>query len=201
MFAQGAAKVDDYVYVPEEVTQKAKILSKPQPKFTEEARKNDADGVVRLRLVLAASAKVTDVSVVEGLPYGLTEKAVRAARKIKFTPATKDGHLVSQYMNAEYNFTVWFDAREVSRLAAITYSPTPEITEEARKNRVQGSVLLLVGMSRRGEVVIDKVVKGLPYGLTEKAIAAARQIKFTPAIKDGRSVSVFQTIEFKFSLR
>jgi protein TonB len=56
-------------------------------------------------------------------------------------------------------------------------------------------------MSRRGEVVIDKVVKGLPYGLTEKAIAAARQIKFTPAIKDGRPVSVFQTIEFKFSLR
>jgi hypothetical protein len=43
-------------------------------------------------------------------------------------------------------------------------------------------------------------VSGLPYGLTEKAIAAARQIRFQPAMKDGRAVSQFIQIEYNFNL-
>ena len=92
---------DDRVYERREVTQPARILSKPEPSFTDEARQNDVDGVVRLRLVLAASGKVTDISVIEGLPYGLTDNALKAANEIKFTPAIKDGRAVSQYMEAE----------------------------------------------------------------------------------------------------
>ncbi|MDX6695309.1 MAG: hypothetical protein QOF02_3861, partial [Blastocatellia bacterium] len=38
------------------------------------------------------------------------------------------------------------------------------------------------------------------YGLTEKAIAAARQIRFSPAMKDGRAVSQFVQIEYNFNL-
>ncbi|MBD0373542.1 MAG: energy transducer TonB, partial [Pyrinomonadaceae bacterium] len=45
-----------------------------------------------------------------------------------------------------------------------------------------------------------RAVKGLPDGLTEKAIAAARQIKFVPAQKDGRNVSQYIQIEYNFNL-
>jgi hypothetical protein len=79
LFAQAGSKVNDHVYAPEEVTEKAKILAKPEPKFTEEARQNDVDGVVRLSLVLSATGKVSDVVVVESLLYGLTENAVKSA--------------------------------------------------------------------------------------------------------------------------
>jgi hypothetical protein len=42
-----------------------------------------------------------------GLPYGLTEKAIAAARQIRFDPATKDGHKVSMWMKLEYNFNLY----------------------------------------------------------------------------------------------
>jgi hypothetical protein len=47
---------------------------------------------------------VENIRVVSGLPYGLTEQAIASARKIKFTPAMKDGKPVSMWMQLEYNF-------------------------------------------------------------------------------------------------
>jgi len=48
--------------------------------------------------------------------------------------------------------------------------------------------------------VVDDCLDTLPFGLTEQAIAAARQIKFVPAVKDGRPVSVFMQLEYNFNL-
>jgi TonB family protein len=90
-----------------EVTRKALITEKPEPSFTKEAEKNNTSGIVRLRAVLHFSGKVTNISVVKGLPDGLTEKAIKVARQIKFKPAEKDGHKVSQYVVLEYNFN-WY---------------------------------------------------------------------------------------------
>lgn len=90
-----------------EVTRKAVIISKPEPNFTEEARKNNVTGVVRLRAVLSASGGVTNISVLKGLPDGLTERAIAAARQIRFNPAQKDGRSVSQWVVLEYNFNIY----------------------------------------------------------------------------------------------
>ena len=90
-----------------EVTVRAVIISKPEPGFTEEARRDNVTGMVRLRAVLSASGEVTNISVVKGLPSGLTEKAIFAAKQIRFRPAQKDGHTVSQYVTLEYNFNIY----------------------------------------------------------------------------------------------
>jgi TonB family protein len=90
-----------------EVTRKASITSKPEPLYTEEARKNQVTGTVRLRLVLSASGQVTGITALTKLPDGLTEKAIEAARKISFIPAEKDGRKVSQYVTIEYNFNIY----------------------------------------------------------------------------------------------
>jgi TonB family protein len=90
-----------------EVTRKAVITFKPEPGFTEEARKNNVTGVVRLRAILSASGSVSSITTVKGLPDGLTEKAITAARQIRFTPAEKDGRAVSQYVVLEYNFNIY----------------------------------------------------------------------------------------------
>ncbi|HEX7316547.1 MAG TPA: energy transducer TonB [Pyrinomonadaceae bacterium] len=90
-----------------DVSVRAIITFKPEPGFTEEARKNNVTGTVRLRAVLSASGEVTSISIVKGLPDGLTEKAIAAARQIKFRPAQKDGHTVSQYVVLEYNFNIY----------------------------------------------------------------------------------------------
>jgi len=97
----------DRTFQPREVTRKAVLLSKPEPGFTEEARKNNVMGTVKLRLVLASSGQVTNIAVVKGLPDGLTEKAITAARSIRFQPAQKDGRPVSQYAVIEYSFNIY----------------------------------------------------------------------------------------------
>jgi TonB family protein len=86
---------------------RAVIEKRPEPGTTAEARANHTGGVVRLRAILSASGKVTHIEVLQGLPNGLTKKAIEAAKKIKFTPAEKDGHPVSQYVVIEYNFDIY----------------------------------------------------------------------------------------------
>jgi TonB family protein len=95
------------VFTVHNVTKRAVILSKPEPTFTEEARKDNVTGEVILRMVLGSNGAVTNIVPIKGLPSGLTERAMAAARQIQFTPAEKDGHRVSQYVTVSYNFNIY----------------------------------------------------------------------------------------------
>lgn len=95
------------VYSPRELTERARILSRPEPQYTERARKFQVSGTVVLKAVLAANGEMTDIKVVSRLPHGLTQASIEAARQIKFLPATKDGHAVSQSIQIEYNYSVY----------------------------------------------------------------------------------------------
>lgn len=80
-------------------------------------------------------------------------------------------------------------------------APTPRYTEAARANKIQGSVTLRVLVGADGDVKQVKVVTGLPDGLTEQAVEAARQAKFKPAVKDGKPVPYWVLIQMEFNLR
>ncbi len=95
------------VFKPDQVQQKARIISKPIPEYTEEARRNQVTGTVVLQMVFAANGSVTNIRTITGLPFGLTEKAMAAAKRIQFSPAMKDGRAVSQYIRVEYNFNIY----------------------------------------------------------------------------------------------
>jgi TonB family protein len=99
-----SADVD--TFTGKEVDVKVRILAKPEPFYTEEARKHRITGTVILMTVFAKTGQVENIRVVLGLPYGLTEQAIAAARKIKFTPAMKDGKPVSMWIQLEYNFNL-----------------------------------------------------------------------------------------------
>ena len=105
----GGGGSPDYnkVFSGKEVTSKAKVLSKPEPTYTESARKNQITGTVVLRAVFSSSGQVTNIHAVSGLPDGLTERAIAAAKSIRFVPATKDGHAVSMWMELQYNFNLY----------------------------------------------------------------------------------------------
>jgi TonB family protein len=90
-----------------EVHQKARVLSKPEPSYTEPARLAGVRGTVVLRAVFAADGSVKRVFVNRALGYGLTTEAVKAARLIKFTPAIKDDRPVSMFIQLEYNFNLY----------------------------------------------------------------------------------------------
>jgi TonB family protein len=95
------------VYTGREVDKKIQLKSKPEPLYPGAAKAKQVTGTVILKAVFSSDGKVTNIQVLKGLPYGLTEKAVEAARKIKFIPATKDGKFVSMWMQLEYNFNLY----------------------------------------------------------------------------------------------
>jgi TonB family protein len=94
------------IYTGKEVDVKARILAKPEARYTDEARHNQTSGTVVLRVLFARNGTVVRISVVSGLPYGLTEQAIAAAKKIKFTPAMKEGKPVSMWMQLLYEFSL-----------------------------------------------------------------------------------------------
>ena len=74
----------------------------------------------------------------------------------------------------------------------------PEYSDEARKARLNGTVLLYVVVRPNGQANGIKVIRSLGLGLDESAIAAVEQWRFQPGEKDGQPVSVAATIEVNF---
>jgi TonB family protein len=82
----------------------------------------------------------------------------------------------------------------------ILYKVKASYTEDARRNRIEGEVVLNVVFAADGAIHSIRVVRGLPDGLTEKAIEAAKKTRFRPAIENGVPVSVRGDLSFTFSI-
>ncbi len=80
------------------------------------------------------------------------------------------------------------------------YAPDPEYSEEARKAKYQGTVVLWVVVGPDGRPHDIRVQRSLGLGLDEKAVEAVRQWKFEPARKDGAPVAVQINVEVNFRL-
>lgn len=78
-----------------------RILTKPKPPYTDEARRNNVQGKVILKVTFLPSGQIGSISTIKGLPNGLTEQAIAAARGIRF----ETGKAVTK--SIEYNFTMY----------------------------------------------------------------------------------------------
>lgn len=83
---------------------------------------------------------------------------------------------------------------------AVIYKVDPEYSEEARKAKYSGTVLLQLVVDVDGRAKNIKVVKGVGLGLDEKAIEAVQKWKFSPGKKNGSAVPVYATVEVNFRL-
>jgi len=92
----------------ESVDRRPVLVNQPQPLYTEQARTNKIQGVVRVKVLVDANGSVKEVVVVRGLPDGLNEQAIRAAYQMRFRPAVKNGQPVSYWLN---NVEVEFNLR------------------------------------------------------------------------------------------
>jgi TonB family protein len=80
------------------------------------------------------------------------------------------------------------------------FAPDPEYSEEARKAKYQGTVVLWLVVDASGHPQQIRVQRALGMGLDEKAIEAVKQWKFDPARKDGQAVPVMINVEVNFRL-
>lgn len=84
---------------------------------------------------------------------------------------------------------------------AVIEQPPPDYTEEARRARIQGVVILEATIDREGRVVDTRVLKGLPLGLSEAAEAAVAKWRYRPAALDGEPVPVIMIVTVNFQLQ
>ncbi len=82
----------------------------------------------------------------------------------------------------------------------VLYQPEPEFSEEARKAKVAGNVLVYLQVDENGRPQHVRVLRGIGLGLDEKAVEAVRQYKFKPAMKNGRPVPVEMNVEVNFQI-
>jgi TonB family protein len=83
---------------------------------------------------------------------------------------------------------------------SLLFKVEPEYSEEARRAKYQGVVLLYVEVDPSGRATDIRVQRSLGLGLDEKAIEAVKKWKFLPGKKDGKAVAVAATIEVNFRL-
>ncbi|MEK6304376.1 MAG: TonB family protein [Acidobacteriota bacterium] len=79
------------VAIPTLIDTKPVLIKDAQPLYTEEARRNQTQGVVLMRLLVGADGEVKQTKVTKGLPDGLIDQAIVAAYESRFKPATKNG--------------------------------------------------------------------------------------------------------------
>jgi TonB family protein len=79
-------------------------------------------------------------------------------------------------------------------------APDPEYSEEARKAKYQGTVVLWMIIDPNGSPRDVRVTRSLGMGLDQKAVEAVRKWKFEPAMKDGKPVAVQISVEVNFRL-
>ncbi len=80
------------------------------------------------------------------------------------------------------------------------FKPDPDYSEEARKAKFQGTVVLALVVDEHGLPRDVKVIRPLGLGLDQKAIEAVQRWRFRPGMKDGKPVPVYATIEVNFRL-
>jgi TonB family protein len=81
-----------------------------------------------------------------------------------------------------------------------TYTPEPEFSEEARRARFQGIVVLKIVINKEGNVVRVRLERALGMGLDQNAMEGVERWRFTPATRNGQPVAVEMNIEVAFNL-
>jgi periplasmic protein TonB len=83
---------------------------------------------------------------------------------------------------------------------SVLFRVEPEYSEEARKAKFQGAVVLAIVVDEKGNPKEIRVIRPLGLGLDQKAIEAVEKWRFRPGLKDGKPVPVQATIEVNFRL-
>lgn len=149
------------------------------------------------RKVVEAKTSTADISSTPLLISGPTQ--VRRNEKPAEYRCGKDGKH-SRVLENEVESEDVFSAKMVDTRVIFRSKPKPGYTLEARRNRKQGFVILKLSLSANGSTSRVRVLRGLPFGLTESAIRAACRMEFDPAIKNGQTVSQWVTAEYVFRL-
>jgi TonB family protein len=183
---------------------------KPEPEYSEEARKAKWQGAVMLQLVIDANGVPLDIKIVRSLGLGLDQKAIEAVQKWRFKPGLKDGNPVPVSANIEVNFRLPQSPEAIARAVTvgegimssqIVSRVPPEYPPAAKLARIQGSVQLGVTIGPDGKVQdVQFNSNSGPAMLVKAASDAVAQWVYQPFLLNGQPVTVQTTATVNFVL-
>jgi TonB family protein len=169
-----------------------------------------------LYLVIGADGTPVNIHVVRSAGEPWDAAAIEAVRQSKFEAGSLNQQAIPVRTRIRVNFSadrspaipVIFqlkyrnpeDGTLLDSHPIATHSVDPQYSDEARRKKIQGNVIVSVLVGEDGLPTQMRIEKSLGYGLDEKALAAAGQYRFTPATKDGKPVATRISIEMSFRL-
>jgi TonB family protein len=173
--------------------------------YTEDARIHGIEGTVTIEALIGEDGKIRSTKLLKGLGFGLDEVALASVQEWTLSPATRNGLPVSVGAQLDVAFTL--RSANAMYMGAGMLPPSvkqkvdPKYTDEARRVRLSGTVVLQAVVRSDGTVDVLRVVRGLPLGLTDSAIQAIKQWQFRPGQnKDGQNADIVLTIEVNFNI-
>jgi len=216
----------DGVYSPGPGITPPLIIDRAAAAYPNDALADDVQGYCLVSLVIGADGIPTDIQVVRTHGANFDTAAIEALKQSKFEPGTLDGKPVPVRIYAR---TPFFDDKRpaysrillrigpnggalppaqnnANRLRPGNTPPVPlntivaEFSDDARRNKIQGVVLVSLLVNEEGIPIDLSVTRGLGHGLDEKALEAVSQYRFRPAMRDGAPIESRIAVEVNFRL-
>jgi TonB family protein len=83
------------------------VLNTPRALYTDKARSKGVEGTVRIRILFRGDGNIGRITIIKGLPHGLNDQVIAAAKLIKFLPAQIDGMPADAESTIEYSFDIY----------------------------------------------------------------------------------------------
>ncbi len=169
------------IYSARDVAHRARLIDFKDPTLPREASQNGVTGKVIINAVLCRTGRVTDIVVVKGLPFGVTENAINAVHNLRFAPAELNFHSVSQAMLFEFTFS------EFGSSGIASTNPNGRLVEE----------IYVVGNRRMTKEEIFDWIKtrlGEPYNPTQVSADLQELLKTGYFNRQNTRVSIEDTL-------
>jgi TonB family protein len=187
----------------------AMLMTKVNPVYPAEAKAAHIEGVVTLRVVISKTGAVDEVQIVSG-PEELIQSATAAVFQWKYKPFLLNGQPVDVATTINVNYSLQGSAEQNLPSARkmpdgatapmVIYMAQPQFTEEARKAKFMGVVLVNLTVDEKGLPQNVHVLRGVGMGLDQKAVDAVKQYRFKPAMKEGKPVEEALNVEVNFQV-
>ena len=192
--------------------------------YPPDASESDRPHIGLLEVVVGIDGVPTSVHPVNPNPGPFEDSAIAAVKQSRFQPGTLNGKPVPVLVRVRVPFfhlaaaipRVQTHVAQFGNTLAHPRDPmalrpgdsppkpihfgSPEYSEQARKLKIQGNVTVSVLVNEDGVPIDPRVEKSLGYGLDEKALEAALQYQFKPAMRDGEPVATRIMIQMSFKL-
>ncbi len=190
--------------------------------YPEEARKKGIQGRVFITFIVEKDGSLTNFKVIRGIGHGCDEEAIRV---VKMMPKWKPGKQRGKEVRVQFNLPIVFalnknaeitNEKEIVRYVKVDVQPeypggkealfkfiaeNIKYPEDARKEKLEGKVIIAFTVLKDGSVGNLKITKGMGYSLDEEAMRVIRLLKFKPGKLDGEAVNVVMSLPIEFKLK